>query len=43
MANDRFGVRWGLAGGVALASMDEVAGLVASNFEVWVSRSPSTF
>src|SRR4051794_8256551 len=43
-ANDRFGVRWGLAGGIALASIDavrEVASYaVGAGFDsLWISHS----
>ena len=42
--SDRFGVRWGLAGGIALASIDEVRGVaryaVAAGFDsLWISHA----
>lgn len=44
MANDRFGVRWGLAGGTTLATVDEVRDVArfaeASGFDgLWVSHA----
>ena len=44
MANDRFGVRWGLAGGTTLATVEEVRAAArfadASGFDsLWVSHA----
>jgi 5,10-methylenetetrahydromethanopterin reductase len=44
MSNDRFGARWGLAGGTALASMDEVREVAAfaeaARFDsLWISHA----